>query len=183
MPILPREDDMFPETLLEAEPTPEQKWWALYTLARREKDLMRRLRGMSICFYAPLAARRSRSPAGRIRVSHVPLFPGYVFLCGGEDDRHAAFSTGCVSRSLPVADRHGLVQDLRQIWRLIESNAPLTPEARLQPGMPVRVRNGPLAGMEGVVIKRRGTDRLLVAVRFLQQGASVSLEDYQVESL
>ena len=40
-----------------------------------------------------------------------------------------------------------------------------------------------MAGLEGVVVKRRGKDWLLVAVQFLQQGASVMLEDFQVEPL
>ena len=40
-----------------------------------------------------------------------------------------------------------------------------------------------MAGMEGTVIKRRGVDRLLVVVKFLQQGASVQLEDFQVEPI
>jgi hypothetical protein len=47
----------------------------------------------------------------------------------------------------------------------------------------VRIRTGPLAGMEGVVVKRRGGDRLLVVVKFLQQGASIQIEDFQVEPL
>jgi hypothetical protein len=45
------------------------------------------------------------------------------------------------------------------------------------------VKSGALLGLEGTVIKRRGTERLLVIVQFLQQGASVELEDYQVERI
>ena len=67
--------------------------------------------------------------------------------------------------------------------QLISSDAPLTPESRIEAGMRIRVRSGSLAGLEGVVIKRRGMQRLLVIVHFLQQGASVQLEDYQVERI
>jgi transcription antitermination factor NusG len=76
-----------------------------------------------------------------------------------------------------------LVDDLRAIKRLVDSEQPLSPEARLEPGQPVRVRSGPLAGMEGTVIRRRGAERLLVAVRFLNQGASIELEDVDLELL
>jgi len=76
-----------------------------------------------------------------------------------------------------------LVCDLRQIHRLVQAGKPLTPESKLEPGMPVRIRSGPLTGTEGVVVKRRGGDRLLVAVRFLQQGASIQLEDFEVERM
>jgi transcription antitermination factor NusG len=184
MPILPQEPDIFPDDLLEAGPAvqvPGTKWWALYTLARREKELVRRLRAMEVPHYGPMIRRRTRSPAGRARTSHVPLFPGYVFLRGTEAERARSMATGCVSRCLEVPDAEELAQELRQIHRLIESQAPLSPEARIEPGNRVRIRSGSLAGLEGTVVRRRGTDRLLVVVTFLQRGASVQLDDYHVE--
>jgi transcription antitermination factor NusG len=185
MPILPQEPDLWPENLFteEAVAAGGGKWWALYTLPRREKDLMRRLRRMEIPFYGPMVKRRSRSPAGRSRTSYVPLFAGYVFLFGTEEQRYKSLTTNCVSRCLEVRDGRELAEDLRQIHQLICSDAPLTPEARIEAGMRIRVRSGPLMGLEGVVIKRRGAERLLVIVHFLQQGASVQLEDYQVERI
>jgi transcriptional antiterminator RfaH len=186
MPILPPEPDIFPPTLLDpieesnADPS---KWWAVYTLSRREKELMRRLRAMRICHFGPMVEHRNRSPQGRVRTSLVPLFAGYVFLCGSEADRHQAMTTNCISRCLAVDDCSQLVYDLRQIRRLILSGKPLTPESQLEAGMRVRIRSGAMAGMEGMVLKRRGGDRLLVAVQFLQQGASVQLEDFEVERI
>jgi hypothetical protein len=56
-------------------------------------------------------------------------------------------------------------------------------ESRLAPGRRVRVRHGALAGLEGTVLLRRGRTRLLVAVDFLQQGASVDIEDYCLEAI
>jgi hypothetical protein len=73
--------------------------------------------------------------------------------------------------------------DLRRIYQLILSGAPLEAEARLVPGTPVRVRRGPFEGMSGVIIRRRGQYRLLIAVNFLQQGASVLIDQYDVEEI
>src|SRR5256885_5402719 len=134
---------------------------------------------MGIGFYSPLVERRTKSPGGRVRKSYLPLFAGYVFMRGEEETRHRALTTNCISRTLTVPDGEALTSDLRQIRRLILSNVPLAPEARIQPGTPVRVRGGPLAGVEGVVVRRQNKERLLVAVRFLQQGASLLLEDFQ----
>ncbi len=186
MPILPREPDIYPAELFEqpdAQDAGSEPWWAMYTLARREKELMRRLRGLEISFYGPMIHKRSRSPGGRVRDSYVPLFPSYVFVRGSEEQRQRALTTNCVSRCIPVADPAQLVHDLQQVQRLIELDAPLTVEARIEPGRRVRVRSGPMAGLEGLVVKRRGKDWLVVAVEFLQQGASVLLEDFQVEPL
>ncbi len=71
----------------------------MYTLVRREKDLMRRLRALEIPFYSPLVHKRTRSPGGRVRESYVPLFASYVFLHGNQQQRHQALSTNCISRT------------------------------------------------------------------------------------
>jgi len=188
MPILPSEPDIHPAALLDPLAAAEiesgtGQWWAMYTLARREKELMRRLRALDIAFYSPLVPKRTRSPNGRVRESFVPLFASYVFVYGNEQQRHQTLTTNCISRCLSVPDGGQLIHDLRQIRRLIELDAPLTIEARIEPGRRVRVRSGSMAGLEGTVVQRRGKDWLVVAIEFLQQGASVLLEDFQVEPL
>jgi transcription antitermination factor NusG len=186
MPILGRQSDIYPEDLLwsdESTLDPEARWWAIYTLPRREKDLMRRLQQMKIAHYGPLIRRRHRSPSGRSRTSYLPLFPSYLFLFGSEEDRYRAMTSNCISRYMEIPDAEQLVADLRQIHRLISADAPMAPEARIESGMKVRVRGGALAGLEGKVVRRQGGDRLVVEVRFLQQGASVELDDYQVERI
>lgn len=186
MPILAKEQDVHPLDLFDRfldGDLDEHRWWALYTLSRREKELMRRLRAKDIAFYGPQISRRHRSPAGRVRVSHVPLFPNYVFICGSEFHRYEALTTSCVCRDVAVGDGTQLANDLQRISRLIEKGRPLTPESRLEHGDLVRVLTGHFAGFEGTVIRREGQTRLLVAVGFMQQGASVLLEDCQLEPL
>jgi transcription antitermination factor NusG len=193
MPILPKQPDLFPtdlfERLGEAESSRApsaaegRRWLVYYTIARREKDLMRKLEAAEIPFFGPLIRRRLRSPGGRTRESFVPLFPGYVFSWADDDQRRAALATNTIARWIPVGDERMLVDDLWAVRRLIECDQPLTPEARLEPGQAVRVRSGPLKGIEGMVISRRGVERLLVAVRFLNQGASIELEDVDLEPI
>jgi transcription antitermination factor NusG len=113
----------------------------------------------------------------------VPLFPGYVFSRVDDDQRRSALATNTIARWLPIADEAALLADLRAIKRLIDTEQPLTPEARIEPGQPVRVRSGALRGLEGVVVKRRGEQRLVIAVRFLNQGASIEVEDVDLERL
>ena len=144
---------------------------------------MRKLSATAIPFYAPLIKRRLHSAGGRTRVSYVPLFPGYVFSFLDDDQRRSALATNTIARWLPIIDREMLLADLRSIKQLIDSDQPLTPEARIQPGQSVRVRSGALCGLEGTVVKRRGEERLVVAVRFLNQGASIELEDVDLERL
>jgi transcription antitermination factor NusG len=185
MPILPKQRDIFPADLVDrpAAPGDPGDWLVFYTLSRREKDLMRKLEAAGIAFYSPMIPRRLRSAGGRTRQSFVPLFPGYVFSRVDDEQRRVALATNTIARWIPVGEPRMLVDDLRAIKLLVDTERPLSPEARLEPGQPVRVRSGPLAGLEGTVIQRRGTERLLVAVRFLNQGASIELEDVDLERL
>ncbi|HLJ10426.1 MAG TPA: transcription termination/antitermination NusG family protein [Planctomycetaceae bacterium] len=186
MPILAAEPDLFPVDLLDREDwgvDSDRQWWALYTRSRREKELMRRLRGLEIPFYGPTIEQRGRTPGGRIRTSYIPLFPNYVFVFGNASQRYDALTTNCVSRDIPVTDTAQLVGDLRRLRQMLLSGVPIVPESQLEPGARVRVRSGPLTGQEGTVLRRRGETRLLVAVRFLQQGASVQIDECDLEKL
>jgi transcriptional antiterminator RfaH len=186
MPVLAKEQDLYPFDLLDCYLDGRlegQSWWAMYTRSRREKELMRQLRAMDIGFYGPTISRRKRSASGRIRTSHIPLFSNYVFVCGNDSQRYEALTTGCISRHIEVADGLQLTADLKAISELIALGHPMTPESRLQKGTRVRVRSGPFANFEGTVIRRENETRLVVAVNFMQQGASVVLADCEFEPL
>ena len=90
MPILKKENDIFPDDLLLNEQVhgdDARTWWCLYTMSRREKDLMRKLAAAKIPHYGPMVTKRYRSPAGRLRTSYVPLFANYVFMLANEQER------------------------------------------------------------------------------------------------
>ena len=127
MPLLDRETDIFPANLLTSQQAVKEPWWAMYTMARQEKKLMRQLIDEKIAFYAPVIERRYRSPNGRLRKSYEPLFANYVFVCGDEDARYRSVCTGCVSRTLSVPEPDKLVVDLLQVFNLVATNAPLAP--------------------------------------------------------
>ena len=172
----------YPDNVLDWEGRNEgHVWWAAYTMSRREKEFMRRLYAKEVGFYGPLVPHQSKSPSGRVRTSQLPLFPNYVFFVGDESHRYQALQTNCVSRCIAVPDPVLLLHDLQRIRRLIDSGMPIAPELMLEPGRSVRVKSGPLTGHEGVVIRRQGKDRLLVGVNFIGRGASVLLNDCEVE--
>ena len=45
----------------------------------------------------------------------------------------------------------------------------------------IRIVVGPLKGITGTVVRRGGRDRFVALVRFLGRGATVDLQDWQVE--
>ncbi len=186
MPILSEEPSLYPDTLFSdmdiRDESTGRQWWVLYTKARQEKAVSRDLLGAEIPFYLPLVKKNSVS-RGRAVTSHIPLFPGYVFLYGSEHERVRSLTTNRISRILTIDDPGQLVHDLSQLQQLITAEAPLTVESRLNPGNRVRVLHGPFAGIEGEIVTRRGQTRLLVSIDFLQRGASVEIDDYLLEPI
>jgi transcription antitermination factor NusG len=185
MPVLPLEPFLFPGDLLDRPVTAFEegaRWWVLHTRPRTEKALSRRLLSNSIPFFLPLCPRQWRS-RGRLLCSHLPLFPSYVFLHGDPQARLAALQTKLVAHCLDVVDQDRMNTDLAAVYRMMTSGRPFTPEERLQPGMAVQITSGPLAGLEGTVIRRRNGLRFLVAVNFLHRGASVEIEEWMITPL
>src|SRR5687768_2660559 len=106
MPILDREPSVYPEDLL-SEFAPlatdiDRRWWVLYTKPRQEKSLARDLIGYRVPFFLPLVTKR-RIYRGRRMRSLVPMFSGYLFLFGSDEELRA-ISTNRVSQLLSVHD-------------------------------------------------------------------------------
>jgi len=188
MPILGAEPCSFPDDWLgEASPwvldaDSERRWWAVYTKARQEKALARQLYGQQISFYLPLVPNDHLLRGHRVRAL-MPLFQGYVFLFGTAEERVQSLTTNRISRILPVSRQDELGRELTQLRRLIALGIPLTAERRLAPGQRVRIQKGSLAGLEGTVTQRRGGERLLIAISYLQQGVSIEINDFMVEAI
>ena len=185
MPILDKEPHIFPEDLLENahfEGSNGRRWWVLHTRPRQEKAIARDLLGRGVPFYLPLISRESLIRGKRVR-SFVPVFNSYLFLHADENERAGCLKTNRVVNSLEVTDARELVADLRQVQRLIDVDAPLSLERRIGQRQWVRVKQGPLAGIEGVVQRRKKKTHLIVLVRLLNQGVSVELDDFMVEPL
>jgi transcription antitermination factor NusG len=203
MPILAPEPSLFPSDLLDdvalpsgdvalpsgdvaspcggaAAPCGERQWWAVYTKSRQEKSLARKLLAQEVPFYLPLVPKASVI-AGRKVQSQLPLFGSYLFLNATHDERVQALATKHVAHMFAPPDQSTMMRDLRHVRQLIASGVPLTVEGRLAAGQRVRVKQGSLMGLEGVILARRGEDRLLVNVDFLQQGVSILIGDFQVE--
>jgi transcription antitermination factor NusG len=155
-------------------------WWLAHTLPRQEKSLAAALYARDVPYYLPLVTRKSLS-RGRTRLARVTLFPGYMFIYGGEAERLSTLKTNRVLTVRRAPDGERLRADLRRFHQLIAADAPLLPEATLIAGERVRVKAGPFRDQEGIVIRRNGKTRLLIAVDYLQQGASLEVDDCMLE--
>jgi len=183
MPRLPIEPYVFPDSLLSSDESPpddNSRWWVMHTRPRQEKSLARELCLAGVRFYLPVISKRVRVN-GRVAKSCLPLFPGYVAVRGNEQDLAATLETRRVVNVLDVMFQEEFQTDMHRLHRLIESGRPLTREDRLAAGDRVVIRKGPLAGLEGDVLRCAAGHRFLVQVNFIQRGASVLVDDFELD--
>jgi transcriptional antiterminator RfaH len=175
---------MYPADLLSGFACQEEDrhWWVIHTKVRQEKAFARNLVQFEVPFYLPLVAKENLIRGRRVS-SYIPLFSGYVFVYGSEHERISCLTTNRIANVLPVRDGDKLRQELEQVERLIESDAPLTVERWIQPGQRVRIKAGSMVGIEGTVVSRRRRSRLFVEVSLLQQGVSLELDDVLLEPI
>jgi transcriptional antiterminator RfaH len=174
MPLLKREPEIFPEDIFGL-PESDFPWWVAHTRSRQDKALARYLLPLQVPFYLPCREHRSRR-AGRTFVSHLPLFPSYLFFRGPAVCKHLAVRSNLIVQILEVRDQGVLARELMQIRHLQESGAGLVPYIDLVPGDPVRITDGPFKGYTGIVLRTQGRLRLLVSISMLRRAVAVDLE-------
>jgi len=154
----------------------------MHTRPNTEKALARNLLARSVGFFLPQYEKRWTN-RGRRYCSHLPLFPGYLFVFGDEDARRTALETNLIANCLTDHDQPRLRDDLRRVFRLMTSDTPLSPEPRLGPGDPVEIIAGAMAGLQGRILRCGKNLKFTVEIRFLNQGVSVQVEDWMIRPI
>lgn len=155
-------------------------WWVVHTRSRQEKALAADLDRIGIGCFLPLVTVRRRY-GGRTCQLRIPLFPSYLFMCGGEDHRYATLMTHRAASVIHVIDQERLKHELRQIVRVTASEGPVDLYPGLRCGRRCRVVAGSLAGLEGIVLRRRDMCRVYVGVEALGQSAELEIDPSLLE--
>jgi len=157
-------------------------WWVAHTKSRNEKALAHDLVAKNVGYFLPMSFKISSIRGRKIR-SLMPLFGGYLFFCGGEKQRLELLKTNRVANIIVVKDQQNLVDELAQIERALRTGVPLTPHNYVKKGQRCRVKAGPLAGLEGIVLRAKRSARLVLQVDLLGQAASVEVDLDLIEPL
>ena len=135
------------------------EWWVVHTKSRNEKALAHDLIRRQISYFLPMSWKVRRKSRRTIK-SLLPLFSGYLFFCGNEDERSELWRTDRVANLIEVKDQQKLLKELLQIEQALRAGAPMTPHKYIKTGQKCRVMAGPLLGLQGIVVKTRGATRL-----------------------
>jgi len=158
------------------------EWWVVHTKSRNEKALAHDLIRRKISYFLPMSWHVRRRSRRTIR-SLLPLFSGYLFFCGRENDRTEVLRTDRVANLITVKDQEKLLKELLQIEQALRAGAPLVPHKYVRAGQKCRVIAGPLLGLEGVVVTTKGATRLVLQVDMLGQAASVEIDIDMIETV
>ena len=155
-------------------------WFVIRTRPRQERILAWDLRARGVAHFLPLV-RGPRVYAGYQANVELPVFPGYIFLRGQLDDVHTADRTTRVAEVIPVSDQSKFDAELRNVHAALLADARLVPFPYLREGVRARVREGPFAGLHGVIEDLHRRERIILQVQVLGRAVSLELQGSPIE--
>lgn len=162
----------------------ELHWYAAYTSANHEKRVAEQLGARGVSYFLPLYASLRQWKDRRVTLQ-LPLFPGYVFVRMALRDRLPVQQIPGVARlvgfnGLPMALPD---KEIEMVRTSLETGVHAEPHPFLTVGKRVRVINGPMAGLQGVLKRKRGLARLVLSVELIQRAMSVEIDEADVISI
>jgi transcription antitermination factor NusG len=157
-------------------------WFVLHTRSRQEKALQADLTALDVQCYLPLV-QQVRYYGKRKFLVEEPLFPGYVFLRGTRENAFSADRTKRVANILTVKDQVRIDWELRNLALALGQGLRLDPYPYLKVGYRAEVRSGPFRGLQGLIERRTGADRLVLTVDMLGRALSLEMHGALLEPL
>lgn len=152
-------------------------WYAAYTRHQHEKSAAQILREKGFEVLLPLypAAHRWKD---RTQVVHLPLFPCYLFARVSLQNRVQVLQTPGICQLVEFAGQAVCVpeQEIDSLKTLMESSARYEPHPFLHSGDRVQIKHGPLAGIEGILVRFKNQFRVVLSVGLLQQSVAVEVD-------
>ena len=155
-------------------------WHVAHTRPRCEKKLLQYCERENLLARLP-CYQSAHKYRGKTVVFQKPLFPGYVFLQIREDQRSLVLQSDHLANLLKITDQDLFVRQLDEVMRALETNLEIRLAPTIGEGMRVKIKNGPLRGVEGWVEKRYGMTTVLLRLDFISQAAAVKLEASDLE--
>jgi|SRR5579875_459001 len=157
-------------------------WHALYTRHHHEKTVALTLKAKGFEVFLPLYSAFSRWK-DRTKTVLLPLFPCYVFLQGGLDRRLEVVSTAGIHGFVSFAGAPASIpcNEINAIRRVVEQRIGIEPHPFIKCGDRVRVKAGPLEGIEGILVRKKNLARLILSVEMLGKSAAVEVDASLVE--
>ncbi len=162
------------------------EWYALYTRSRFEKKMLRELTERRIEVFLPMREVLSRWKDRKKRI-WLPLFPGYVFVnhINTPENRYRILNIPGAVRFVGFEGHADPIPEaqIQYVRRFLESSMAIDPYPYMQVGTRVEVIVGPLKGIQGILVEKRGKFRFVIQVNLIRQAVSVEIDASDVRPL
>jgi transcription antitermination factor NusG len=165
-------------------PLAEVHWYAAYTSANHEKKVAAELQRRSVESFLPLYNSVRRWQDRRVKLE-VPLFPSYVFVHLPLQERLRVLQVPGVVRLVGFSNCAAPVPEIEitRIRDILHQGLRAEPHPYLKAGRRVRVRSGPFEGLEGFVVRRKNSTRLVISLELIERAMAVNVEEARLEEL
>ena len=172
-------------TPAEKEPeTMAAQWYAVHTRSRHEKMVAQRLQERGIACYLP-TIQQERRWSDRRKTIELPLFSCYVFvnLMPTPENRLPILQVNGVLSFVGIRGQGTAIPEdqIHAVKTLIDEKLPWHCYPFLKIGQRVRIRDGALSGVEGILVSRNGDRTLVISVDAIERSLAVRIEGYDVE--
>ncbi len=165
---------------------PQRNWFTIYTVPHHEKRIGEHLAQRQIEYFLPLYHTQRRWRNGLTVDLELPLFPSYVFVHTGSQRERVRvlevpgvlFMVGGTGRK-PIPLPENEINQLRAELHLRRAE----PCPLLLVGQRVRIRAGALAGMEGILERRKNGIRVVLTLELIHQSIAVEVNSDDLEPL
>lgn len=160
----------------------EENWYAIYTVHKHEGSVLRHLEVRAIeAFFPTYEAVRLWKNRQRVKIP-MPLFPGYLFARIVELDYVKVLRCPGVVRL--VGNRCGpfpIADSVIELLRASVAEKRIEPHRELVVGERVRVKSGPMQGIEGVLTRKDNSWRFVLTIESINQHAAIKMEAENLE--
>jgi transcription antitermination factor NusG len=154
----------------------EPLWYVAYTNANHEKRVTQQLEKRSVEHFLPLYESARRWKDRRVRLQ-MPLFPGYVFVKLALRDRLQLLQIPGVVQLVSFNGHPARLseEDIQAIRNCLDRGQRIEPHPYLRAGRRVRVKSGPLQGLEGIILRRKNKTRLVLSFELIMRSVAVEM--------
>jgi transcription antitermination factor NusG len=156
----------------------EVRWYAAYTSANHEKRVAEQMGVRKVENFLPLYASVRRWKNRRVTLER-PLFPGYVFVRLALRDRLRVQTIPGVARLVGFGQTPTALPD-EEIGAMrisLASGMRAVPHAYLAAGRRAQVQSGPLAGLNGILVRRKSGGRFVISMDLIQRSVAVEMDE------
>jgi transcription antitermination factor NusG len=162
----------------------EPHWYVAHTSANHEKRVTQQLQERSVEHFLPLYESVRRWKDRRMKLQ-LPLFPGYVFVRLALRERLKVLQVPGVARLISFNGQPAALPDneIEVLRAGFATQLRAEPHPYLTVGRRVRVKHGPLGGVEGILIRKKNAYRVVLSLDLIMQSASVEVDASDLERI